>query len=172
MNNRKILIIAILLTSFCLLKISAQNTIPYLVNLETEKSIYKEILNMPKEDISFLIENLSDKTFKIHLINFKNNDLQITNRKLFVNNEFYPIIFYTDYLFYTELKDDKPIVSFEEKEGKYVYKDITIPTIEEREKNNHLYGLKRKLIIIDNSIYWIVDNKGDLLETNSVSKSE
>jgi len=170
MNNRNIIIIAILLTSFCLWKISAQNTIPYLVNLETEKSIYKEILNMPKEDISFLLENLSDKTFKIHLIIFKSNDLQITNRKLFVNNEFYPLIFYTDYLFYTKLKDDKPIVSFEE--SKNVYKDIAIPTIEERKKNSHLYSLKRKSIIIDNSIYWIVDNKGDLMETNSVSKSE
>lgn len=170
MNNRKILIIAILLTSFCLLKISAQNTIPYLVNLETEKSIYKEILNKPKEDVAFFMESLSDKTFKIHLINFKSSALQITNRKLFVNNEFYPIIFYTDYLFYTELKGDKPLVSFEE--SKNVYKNISIPTIEEREKNNHLYGLKRKSIIIDNSIYWIVNNKGDLLETNSVSKSE
>ncbi|WP_152640794.1 hypothetical protein [Flavobacterium sp. 316] len=170
MKKMNKIIITILITAFCLLKINAQNTIPYLVNLETEKSIYKEILNKPKEDIAFLIENVSDKRFKIHLISFKDKEIQLTNRKLFINDEFYPIIFYTDYLFYTQLKDNKPLVSFEE--SKNVYKDISIPTIEEREKNNHLYGLKRKSIIVDNSIYWIIDDKGKLVETNSILKTD
>jgi hypothetical protein len=75
------------------------------------------------------------------------------------------LIFDTDYFFYSKIKNNKPVTSFEKE--KNIYKEITIPTIQVRETNPELYGYSKKTILIDNSIYWIVDRKGKLLETNS-----
>ncbi len=139
--------------------------IPYVVDIGAEKSIYNEISKSKDRNVVFYVEHLSDLTIKFHLISSNGNDFLITDRKLFVNDKFYPIIFDTDYLFYSEIKDGKPIVSLEVKKNSY--EEIPIPSIEEREKNPELYGFKKKSIIIDNSTYWILDKKGKLLKTNT-----
>ncbi|SCY14828.1 hypothetical protein SAMN02927916_1272 [Flavobacterium anhuiense] len=157
--------------SFVLLFISCttiktNNTvIPYLVDIGAEKSIYNEISKNRDRDVVFYVEHLSDSTIKFHLISSNGNDFLRTDRKLFVNDKLYPIIFDTDYLFYSEMKDGKPIISMEV--TKNSYEEIPIPSIEEREKNPELYGFKKKSIMIDNSIYWILDQKGKLLKTNT-----
>ncbi|WP_374172832.1 hypothetical protein [Flavobacterium tructae] len=139
--------------------------IPYVIDIGAEKSIYNEISKVKHRDVIFYIEHLSDSTLKFHLINSNGNDFLRTDRKLFVNDKFYPIIFDTDYLFYSEMKDGKPIVSLEIKKNSY--EEIPIPSIEEREKNPELYGFRKKSIMIDNSVYWILDKKGKLLKTNT-----
>jgi hypothetical protein len=140
--------------------------IPYLLDLSTEKSVYKEIINSNK-NIVFYFESLPENKIKIYLVSLYDNDFLSTNRKLFINDKFYPVIFEHDYSFYSNLGNDgKPVTAFEV--NKYKFKDIPIPTIQEREKNPDAYGYKRKLIIIDNSIYWIIDKKGKLIETNSI----
>lgn len=161
----------IIISSFVLLFISCTSVknktyvIPYLIDVSAEKSIYKEVFKSTEKNIVFYIEHLSDSTLKFHLINSNDKEFLETNRKLFINDKLYPIIFDTDYLFYSEMKDGQPIVSYEIK--KNIYEKIYIPTIQEREKNPELYGYKRKAIIIDHSIYWILDKKGKLLQTNS-----
>ncbi|KFF03183.1 hypothetical protein [Flavobacterium reichenbachii] len=148
--------------------INTKDIIPYFIGFDAEKSIYEEVSKSTEKDVVFYIEHLADTTLKFHLINSRDNDFLITNRKLFINDRFYPVIFDTDYLFYSEIKNGHPIISFEVK--KNTYEDISIPSIEEREKNIELYGYKKKLLIIDNSIYWVVDKKGKLLHTNSINK--
>lgn len=160
----------IIISNFVLLFISCTSlkdttyAIPYIIDLNAEKSIYKEVLKSTGKSIVFYIEHLSDSTLKFHLINFNDKDLLATNRKLFINDKLYPIIFDTDYLFYSEMKDGHPIVSYEVK--KNIYQKIYIPTIQVREKNPELYGYKKKSLIIDHSIYWILDKNGKLLRTN------
>lgn len=138
--------------------------IPYVVDLNTEKSMYNEILKSDKS-IAFYIEHLSDETLKFHLITPNDKEFLQSNRKLFINDKFYTLIFDSDYWFYSKMEVDKPEVSFEA--VKNVSKDMPFPSIQEREKNSEVYGYKKKSIIIDNSIYWIVDKKGKLLKTNS-----
>lgn len=139
--------------------------IPYIIDISAEKSIYKEIFKLEDKNLFFYIEHLSDSSLKFYLINSNGKDFPKTDRKLFVNDKLYPIIFDTDYLFYSEVKDGTPLVSYEVK--KNIYKEIPMPNIEKREKNPELYGYKKKSIIIDNSVYWILDKKGKLLKTNT-----
>ena len=161
----------IIISGFVLLFISCTSVknetyvIPYVIDVIAEKSIYKEVFKSTEKNIVFYIEHLSDSTLKFHLINSNDKEFLATNRKLFINDKFYPIIFDTDYLFYSEMKDGQPIVSYEVK--KNIYEKISIPNIQVREKNPELYGYKKKSLIIDNSIYWILDKKGKLLQTNS-----
>jgi hypothetical protein len=143
-----------------------ETIIPYVVDLSTEKSIHKEILKSRK-DIVFYVEHLSDLTLKFHLISSNDKEFLSSNRKLYINDKLYTLIFDTDYWFYSKAISNKPIVSFEEQ--KNVYKDIFIPSIEQREKNPQSYGYPKKAIIIDNSIYWIVDKKGKLIDTNTTN---
>ncbi|SIN69991.1 hypothetical protein SAMN04488055_0733 [Chitinophaga niabensis] len=144
------------------------NVIPYVVDLNTEKSIYNEILRT-KEDIAFFVEHLSDETLKFHLATLYQKEFIQSNRKLFINDKFYPIVFDSDYWFYSKIKANKPVVTIEER--KYVYKEIPMPSIQEREKSPHSYGYPKKISVIDHSIYWIVDKKGKLIKTNSIPES-
>lgn len=141
------------------------NIIGYLLAADTEKSIHDELLERGKgKPAIFYLEFLSDSQYKIHLLD-ESSEFEITNRKLFVNKEFYPIIFATDYLFYTELRDNYPVISLEKTLSEY--SNIKIPNIDERVRNPDIYGMPRKALIIDNSIFWIVDRNGRLVETNS-----
>jgi hypothetical protein len=140
--------------------------IPYVVDLNTERSIYNEILK-EKKDIAFLVEFLPDETLKFHLITPNDKEFLKSNRKLFINDKFYPIIFYSDYWFYSKMKADKPVVSLEEQ--KNIYKEIPMPDIREREKDPGAYGYPKKILILDHGIYWIVNKKGELIKTNSIT---
>lgn len=141
------------------------NVIPYIIDMSSEKSIYEEIIKKDNKNVVFYIEHLPDSTLKLHLLNSVDKEFLITNRKLFINDKFYPIIFDTDYLFYSEMKEGHPIISFEV--DKNSYRDIAMPSLKERENNPELYGYKKKSILIDSSLYWIIDKKGKLLKTNS-----
>lgn len=158
----------VLITVFCCffnVNVNAQKIFPYLVSFEVEKSIYKYIENRGDTDVVFVFQNISDNIFKIHLLRNVDNDLKLSDRKIFVNDTFYPLIFYTDFIFFTELENSKPIVTYEKVKSNDSI--IEIPSIEIREKDIHNYGYKRNAFIIDNSIYWIIDSKGKLIETNS-----
>lgn len=141
-----------------------KDIIPYLIDLSAEKSIYEEIKKSSDQNIVFFVEHLPDSTLKFYMISSIDKELLKTNRKLFINNKFYPLLFDTDNFFSTRMKNSVPIVSFEFEKNSY--KEIPIPTIEEREKNPELFGYKKTRIIIDNSIYWIVDKKGKLIKSN------
>ncbi|MGV3460638.1 MAG: hypothetical protein ACO1N9_09325 [Flavobacterium sp.] len=135
--------------------------IGYLLSIDTEKSIYGELLKRNKNKPAiFYLEHLPDSKIKIHLIE-QSGDFTSTNRKLFINDKYYPLIFETDYLFYTELKDGFPIVTTD----KPVIKK-SISSIKERTENPDAYGIIKKVLVIEHSTYWIIDKKRKLLETN------
>ena len=138
------------------------NTIPYLISLDAEKSIYNKISKLENNSVMFYFEHLPNLNYKIYLVSrIGKNEFSSTNRKLFINENFYPIIFDTDYQFYSKLKEGYPTVLLEDK------KEIKIPIISEREKNVDLYGYNRKNLIIDNTYYWVIDKKGKLVESNT-----
>lgn len=133
--------------------------IPYIVDLKVEKSIYK-VISEAKGQIGFYITHLSDSKLMIILNYAENREKSITNRMLFINDSFYPITFDTDYLFYAEIKREKPIFGV----GNGV--EIDMPIISEREKME-FYDLKKRKPLFDHYTYWIIDKiNGKLIETN------
>ena len=144
--------------------IAQENTIiPYILNIQSEKAIYDHIEFKDKDSISFLLEHLDGNKFKIHLTTIDSRFAK-SNRKLFVNDRFYPLYFRTDDSFYVELINDFPVVSkmLNDTENS----EIPIPSIAERLKDQSSYWKTRIYTIIDLSAYWIINEKGQLLETN------
>jgi hypothetical protein len=167
MKKTIILIIFSLVVTNCS-TIPKNNIIPYLLSIEAESSIYDNIKNSNKDSIAFYFERLSDNKFKVHLLKEGILDeYSVSNRKLFINDKFYPLIFDIDYKFYVKMKNSYPIVSKFENEDEKKSVSITMPNINERMKNRLLYIRDGRYPRIELSIYWIVDNKGNLLETNS-----
>lgn len=140
--------------------------IPYVLNIEAENSIYESIKNMNNDNISFYLEHLKDNNIKVHLSNVDVR-FQHSNRKLFINDKFYPLVFDTDYKFYGEVKDNYPVIIKFEDEYERKSVSIKIPKLEERLKNKSLYLEKVVIYNIDWSTFWVIDNNGKLLETNS-----
>ncbi|WP_348825749.1 hypothetical protein [Flavobacterium aestuarii] len=160
----KILFICIIICSGLLN--AQEQTIPYLLDWETENSIYQylELKKANKDSVVFIFENLDREKVKIH-ISKKSQNFQKSNRKLFINDRLYPIIFEMDYWFYTETKNDFPIISKET--SNYKSEFVPIPNLKERKQNAEKYAYRKLINIIDWSIYWIVDRKGKLVETNT-----
>lgn len=148
--------------------INKTKTIPYILSIEAENSIYNTLKNLNKDSITFYFEALNDKKFKFSLLRKGNlEEYSFSNRKLFINDKFYPLILETDYIFFLDMKDDYPIISIFENEDEIKSNSIKMPKIEERVKNKNLYLKDGRVPIIENNEYWIVDNKGGLIETNT-----
>jgi len=163
---KKILVLILILI---LSKANAQSDsiIPYLLDIETESSIYQFIKSQKKQDsIAFYFEKLKNDRIKIH---FTQKSLRTadSNRKLFINDKFYSIIFDTDYQFYVKAENDFPIITKFKDDREREFKIVKMPDIEERLKNKSLYVKDGIRNIIDWSTFWVVDQNGKLIETNS-----
>ncbi|WP_130734564.1 hypothetical protein [Flavobacterium sp. J27] len=143
-----------------------ENTIAYLLDWETENAIYQyiEFRKINKETITFEFENLDAQNIKIHLSQKTTNDIN-SDRKLFINDRLYPIIFSTDNWFYTQTENNFPQVLKEITMDKTI--QVPIPNLEERKKNATQYGYYKKAVIRDWSFYWVVDKNGKLIDTNA-----
>ena len=162
---KKILVLILILI---LSKANAQSNsiIPYLLDIETESSIYQFIKSQKQDSIAFYFEKLENDRIKIHFTQ-KSSRKADSNRKLFINDKFYSIIFDTDYQFYVKAENDFPIITKFKDDREREFKIVKMPNIEERLKNRFLYvkdGIKN---IIDWSTFWVVDQNGKLIETNS-----
>lgn len=145
-----------------------EKTIPYLVSIEVENSIQQAISNLNKESVAFYFENLPDYKFKIHLmVDGIKDRYSFSNRKLFINDKFYPLIFDNDYKFFVKMENGYPVVSKFEDDTERKSTIIKMPSIDERIKNKQLFMKDSKINNIDWSTFWVVDDKGRLLETNS-----
>ncbi len=140
--------------------------VPYLLNIDAENSIYKFIKTESQDSIAFYFERIEKEKIKIHFTKGDSKSL-ISNRKLFINDKFYPIIFDTDYSFFVNTENDFPTVQKFEDKGERNFKVVKMPTIAERLKNKSLYAQNKIMNVIDWSTFWIVDLNGKLLETNS-----
>lgn len=160
-----VILLIVLLKFFSACSVRQNVFIPYILGLEAEQSIYQAIEHNEK-NISFYFESLLGKKYKVHLYDRK-DIFSSSQRKLFINDKFYPIVFDTDYKFYVKLQNNFPTIrkfeNYEERKSNYV----RIPSIEERLKDNSLYLKDVITNNIDWSTYWIVNEDGDLLETNS-----
>lgn len=144
-----------------------QQSIIYLLDKTAEKSIYDKINKNDVKSIAFYMMNSSDSTYRLYLMEDFNDDFILkTNRKLFINNQSYPLVFETDYLFYSETKDNTPIISVDDNENEQ--RKITIPPIDERYKNSDIYSFPRRYLMI-HSYFWVIDIHGKLVEPNGVS---
>jgi len=165
---KKILLLSIL--GFVFSNCVAQNmekAIPYLFTIDTENSIYKYIKESKKDSIAFFMESMPNEKYKIHVfLDGIQENYSFSNRKLFINDRFYPLILDTDYFFYVKMENDFPVVSKFEDESERKSNVIRMPDIKEREKNKSLYLRDEKIKLICLSVYWIIDKKGNLIETS------
>ena len=149
-----------------------KSKIVYLFPPETEKTLFRFIEKIKEKPVIFYLERTSDdKAIKLHLEVFENmtalkrnfSNFTNTNRFVFVDNKYYPIMFDYDYDFYTLIKDGTLQVSLLDNETKNET-DKDIPSLNFRLKNPHLIGYKKRIRLIDWSNYLLLDNKGNILE--------
>ncbi len=118
------------------------NFIPYLLPLETESAIFKEMSYIPSEKkIAFYFDFEKNGSINIWADTFSNGyskEVRLSNRKLFINDKFYPLVFSTDETFQAILEGGNIIVTkdcyYHKPDRKEVITEIIIPTISEREK--------------------------------------
>ena len=160
--------ILVLILISILSKANAQSNsiIPYLLDIETESSIYQFIQRQKQDSIAFYFEKLENDRIKIH---FTQKSLRTadSNRKLFINDKYYSIIFDTDYQFYVKAENDFPIITKFKDDREREFEIVKMPNIEDRLKNKYLYAKDGIKQLIDWSTFWIVDQNGKLIETNS-----
>jgi len=79
-----------------------RGTIVYIIRYDVEELLRKEISNNDK-NIFFYIKEEGYRTFRISIgrskSKFAANFVSKTNRKLFLNDKFYPVIFDLDFIF-------------------------------------------------------------------------
>ena len=150
--------ILVLILISILSKANAQSNsiIPYLLDIETESSIYQFIKSQKQDSIAFYFEKLENDRIKIH---FTQKSLRTadSNRKLFINDKYYSIIFDTDYQFYVKAENDFPIITKFKDDREREFEIVKMPNIEERLKNKYLYAKDGIKHLIDWSTFWIVD---------------
>lgn len=140
----------------------------YLLSMEAEYSIYSYISKYNEYECFFLFEFLDDNKIKIHLRDKKGyKDFLPSNRKLYIDNKYYDIMFKTDFSLFVATKNDVPQVWYGDNPKKKLDQYIDIPSVSVRKSKPENFGYERKLNIIDLSIYWIVNSHGDLIESNS-----
>lgn len=147
--------------------ISRSKVIPYILSIEAENSIYQKIKDYDKNKIAFYFERIEKNKNRIHLLKDGINDkYSFSNRKLFINDRFYPLIFDNDDNFYVEMVNNFPVVFKFEDETEMKSNKFKMPNIEERIKNKNLYIKSMIKRLIEISTNWVVDDNGKLIETN------
>jgi hypothetical protein len=132
--------IIILFTLLYITNLYSQNNaiIPYVFKIETENSIYEFIKDKKQDSIAFYFERLESNKIKIHLIK-KSRRSADSNRKLFVSDKYYPIIFDTDYMFYVKSDNDFPVVTRFKNDRERESEIVILPNIDESLKSKTLY---------------------------------
>ena len=140
----------------------------YLLSIEAEYSIYSYISKHNEYECFFLFEFLDDNKIKIHLRDKKGyKDFLPSNRKLYIDNKYYDIMFKTDLSLQIASMNDVPQVWYGNNSKKKLDQNINIPSISVRNSKPENFGYERKFQILDLSVYWIVNHQGDLIESNS-----
>jgi hypothetical protein len=178
MKNKILIFFFLLFFSGCSIREKANkyksktdcSNVIYLLSTEAEYSIYSYISKYNEYECFFLFEFLDDNKIKIHLRDKKDyKDFLPSNRKLYINNKYYDIMFKTDFSLYIGTKNDVPQVWYGDNPKKKLDQYIDIPNVSVRNSKPENFGYERKLNIIDLSIYWIVNSQGDLIESNTTN---
>ena len=146
------------------------NFIPYLLPIETEEALYKEIKPILSESVLLGIrfEFINEGVINVYLNVFRNGydrDHSLTNRKVFINDTFYPLVFDVDDTFYAVTQQGMPTWNVSRADPENRRKDIItnekIPSLEERKKLRAVYQRSNK--IKHNTPILQLDVKGDIV---------
>ena len=165
---KKVIILLVALFFKTSLYAQKSEIVPYMLSFKTEKSIYDIIKDKEKDSLAFFMDRLEGGKYKIHVLFKCTSAYSSSNRKLFINDRFYPLFFDTDYQFNLfELKDNFPILKIYPSDEDDNYQIIKMPDLETRIKNNYIFQKRVPVIMHCTTIYWIIDSNGDLIETKS-----
>ena len=163
---KKILILIILFSFTDIYSQESEQLHPYFLSTDAEYSIFKFIQNENKDEIEFRINEITENRIIFEVFTNR-KQINNSNRKLFIDDRFYPINFMTDNFFRVIMEKDFPVIHKVDENGENQIR-MKMPSVTERIKNKELYRDNTKPIIYcGKSIYWIVDKDGNLLETNS-----
>lgn len=142
MNKLCVIIGAITLLTSCKSIKTGNTFIPYLLPLETEQVIYDHIQTVSKDrKISVFFDFNKDGSINVWIDTSPekyDENIRLSNRKLFVNNTFYPLTFNMDETFAVLLEND--IIKAHNHCGYYkpkrkeVNEVIRMPSLAERKK--------------------------------------
>ncbi len=172
-----ILGVILILISSCKSTKTDNTFIPYELPFETEKAIYKRIqkLSKPYKYIAFTFDFNDDTTIDVYMhADNKGYDTyhKLSNRKVFINDRFYPLDFNLDQRFQMDLKNDIPMIEkhcwTNVRPRSETYETIPLPNIEEREKlfNNPdcSPGYRKRQLLIDYPPILKMDIKGRIIK--------
>ena len=88
--------------------------IPYILPHSVESQLYQIVKEYPDKIFSFRLAKESNEIYKINVIENKNEEeikaidsfdyIEKSNRKVLINDSFYPLVFESDYVFGTDMK--------------------------------------------------------------------
>ncbi|WP_234859292.1 hypothetical protein [Aquimarina aquimarini] len=156
-----------------------KNFIPYLLPLKIERAVFNGISYIPsKKKIAFYFDFKDNGTIDIWADTFSQGYDQITklsNRKLFINDKFYPLTFSSDETFQAILEDGHIVVKkncyYHKPNRKEVITKINLPILSEREKlfpyiddEPCQISQKRAISMRHQGYLLTIDTKGNLIE--------
>jgi len=125
------------------------NFIPYLLPIETEKAIYTNIQPLLADDsikLGFTFEYSNQGVIYIYTNIFRkgyDRNHQLSHRKIFINDTFYPLVYSFDTTFYAVTQAGFPTWNVSREDPKNKRNDIVtyekIPSLEERKKLRAVY---------------------------------
>ncbi len=144
--------------------------IPYILPIETEEAIYEKIKPLLLESVLLGVKfkHNTGGWIDIYIGVFRNGydrDHNLTNRKIFINDTFYPLVFNVDYTFNAFSRGGFPLWNVSRADPKNKRNDIStvekVPSLEERKKIRGVY--KRDYILRHNSPILKIDLEGNII---------
>jgi len=173
-------LVTFIFISFCLISFKTDTKIdppeiqddfiPYLLPIDTEQALYDEIkiLLLDKVELGLTFQFISTGAIDIYINIFRkgyDRDHVLTNRKVFINDTFYPLVFKVDDTFFAVAKGGFPIwnVSRTDPENKRndIFTEEKIPSLEERRKLRAVY--QRSNVIDHNTPILQIDLQGNII---------
>ena len=145
--------------------------IPYVLPVETEQALYNELKPLLLKPFLFGIafEFTQKGTIEVYINVFRNGydvDHNLTNRKVFVNDTFYPLVFKLDRTFDAISKGGFPMWNItrndpKNKRNSFITEE-KIPSLKERKDKAAVY--RREYILSHNTPIFKMNLKGNIVD--------
>ncbi len=146
------------------------NFIPFLLPIDTEQALYDEIKTLfsDKVKLGVTFQFTSTGAIDVYINVFRkgyDRGHTLTNRKIFINDTFYPLVFEVDDTFFAVAKGGFPIWNVSRTDPENKRNDIVteekIPSLEERKKLRAIY--QRSNVINHNTPIFQIDLEGNII---------
>ena len=116
--------------------------IPYVLPLKIERMVYEELKLIPNDKkIGVYFDYQKDGAIDVWLDTYSKGydaSAKLSNRKIFINDTFYPLVFDSDEIYQAKLVGNSIMVTkachYKDRSKKETFTEIPLPSLSEREK--------------------------------------